>query len=112
MERDTAIKEWETRESIRGFAMIISEYCGKKINHCLQGNPSVQQTYVKTGYELLCPAYAEEENLCPFYRQKLGICMLKQLPPENWAHHLTFLAERDKELEEYRASNLTPRKKD
>ena len=111
MERDTASKEWENRELIRGFARIISEYCSKKINHCLQGNPSVRQTYAKTGYELLCPAYAEE-NLCPFYRQNLGICILKQLSPENWAHHLTFLAERDKELEEYRASNLSPRKEE
>ena len=96
MEKDTAIKEWNKRQLIRGLAMIISRNCGKKINHCLQENPRVRPAYEKNKYPELCPAWAEEPP-CPFYRQNLGICILKQLQPENWAHHLAFLAEFDKE---------------
>ena len=98
MEKDTARKEWEKRKLIRGLAMIISEYCGKKINHCLQENPSVRHAYVQNEYPELCPAWAAEYP-CPFYRQNLGICTLKQLQPEDWAHQLAFLAEYDKEPE-------------
>ena len=98
MERDTARKEWEKRKLIRGIAMVISDHCRVRINHSLQKNPGLQKDYAKNEYPLLCPAWAEEPP-CPFYRKNLGICILKQLPPENWAHHLHFLAEQDKEPE-------------
>ena len=98
MEKDTARKEWEKRKLMRGLAMIISEYCDKRIDHCLQENPNVRNSYVKNEYPELCPAWAEESP-CPFYRQNLGTCILKQLPPEDWAHQLAFLAEYDKEPE-------------
>ena len=96
--KDTARKEWEKRKLIRGLAMIISEYCGERVNHSLQASPGLRENYVENEYPELCPALAEESP-CPFYRQNLGTCILKQLPPEDWAHQLAFLAEYDKEPE-------------
>lgn len=98
MERDTARKEWEKRRLIRGLAMIISDHCRVRINHSLQKRPGLQMDYAKNEHPQFCPAWAEESP-CPFYRKNLGTCILKQLPPEDWGHHLAFLAEQDKEPE-------------
>lgn len=98
VERDTARKEWEKRKLIRGLAMIISEYCGKRVNHSLQEDPGSRVAYIEKEYPEYCPALVEDTP-CPFYRENLGTCILKQLPPEDWGHHLAFLSEQDKEPE-------------
>lgn len=98
MARDTARKEWKKRQLLRGLAMIISGNCRERVNHSLQVRPGLQADYAKNEYPQFCPAWAEEFP-CPFYRQNLGTCILKQLPPEDWGHHLAFLAEQDKEPE-------------
>lgn len=90
--------DWENRKLIRGIAMVISDHCRVRINHSLQKNPGLQADYAKNEYPLFCPAWAEESP-CPFLRKNLGTCILKQLPLEDWGHHLHFLAEQDKEQE-------------
>lgn len=88
-------------------------YCGKQIKYEDMQVDHRQPVYLggDNSFTNLLPAcrscnfYKASYNVDEFRqqiglitaRQNLGTCILKQLPPEDWAHQLAFLAEWDKE---------------